>query len=134
MTPSASGAPHGNDLSGVSGAAFPFRIEDGRVRIASGEQKIRQNMILVLGTRLGERPMLPDFGTRLAGIVHEPNDDVLADIARTHAVETLLRFEPRIAVTGSTVERDADSGVVQLRLSYVHTTGRPGGQAVIPLG
>nr|BFE80526.1 hypothetical protein GCM10020093_031270 [Planobispora longispora] len=125
MTPSAPGAPRGNDLSGVSGAAFPFRIEDGRVRLASGEQKIHQNMTLVLGTRLGERPMLPDFGTRLAGLAHEPNDEVLADIARRHAVETLLRFEPRIAVTDSTVERDADTGIMRLRLSYVHTTGRP---------
>lgn len=122
-------------LDDVRGVAFPFRVDPatGRIETAQGEAKIRQNVRLILGTRLGERPLLRDFGTRLPGLVHDPNDDVLVDIAENHAREALLRWEPRILVTDSQVERDADEGLLQLRLRYVHTNEQVAGQAVVPL-
>lgn len=122
-------------LDDVRGVAFPFRVDPatGRIETARGEAKIRQNVRLILGTRLGERPLLRDFGTRLPGLVHDPNDDVLVDIAENHAREALLRWEPRILVTDSQVERDADEGLLQLRLRYVHTNEQVAGQAVVPL-
>ena len=47
------------------GPAVPFRIgADGRVAMTEGTDKVRQNLRVVLATRLGERPMLRDFGTR----------------------------------------------------------------------
>lgn len=119
----------------VRGVAFPFRIDPGtgRVQTATGDEKIRQNVRLVLGTRLGERPMLRDFGTRLPSLVHEPNDDVLVDLARNHTTEALLRWEPRVIVTSSEVERDPDHGILQLRLTYLYTNQQVAGQAVLPL-
>jgi phage baseplate assembly protein W len=119
----------------VRGLAFPFRIDraTGRVAVTGGEAKIRQNVRLILGTRIGERPMLRDFGTRLPSLVHDPNDEVTADIAKNHAREALMRWEPRILVADTTVERDADAGVLQLRLHYVHTNERVAGQAIVPL-
>ena len=87
----------------VRGLAFPFRIdpETGRIAMSGGDDKIRENVRLILGTRLGERPMLRNFGTRIRSLVHDPNDDVLADIAEKQAREALLRWEPRIVVTDS---------------------------------
>jgi Bacteriophage baseplate protein W len=119
----------------VRGIAFPFRVDPatGGIAFAEGDDKIRQNIRLILGTRLDERPMLRNFGTRLAGLVHDPNDEVLADIARNHAREALLRWEPRIMVTEAAVERDADEGLLRLRLDYVHLNEQVAGQAVVPL-
>ena len=119
----------------VRGAAFPFAVdpETGRIRMAGGDDKILQNVRLVLGTRLEERPMLRTFGTRLRSLVHDPNDDVLADIAEKQARESLLRWEPRIVVTDSRIERDPDDGLLQIRLSYVHMNEQVAGQAVVPL-
>jgi phage baseplate assembly protein W len=119
----------------VRGLAFPFRIDPvtGRTQTAAGDEKVRQNVRLILGTRLGERPMLRDFGTRFPGLVHNPNDEVLADIARNHAREALLRWEPRIFVTDSVVERDPEEGVLRLRLHYLHVNEQVTGQAVLPL-
>ena len=65
--------------------------------------------------------------------MHDPNDDVLADIAEKQAREALLRWEPRIVVTDSRIERDPDDGLLQIRLSYVHTNEQVAGQAVVPL-
>jgi phage baseplate assembly protein W len=124
-----------NGLDGVRGAAFPFRIgPGGGVAMSEGEQKVRENIRVVIGTRIGERPMLREFGTRVPGLVHEPNDDIVVEIITKQAVEALLQWEPRILVTGSTVERDPDVGMLQLRLDYVHSNEQMGGSAILPLG
>jgi hypothetical protein len=119
----------------VRGVAFPFRVdpETGGIAMAIGDDKIRENVRLILGTRLEERPMLRQFGTRLRSLVHDPNDDVLADLAEKQARESLLRWEPRIVVTDSQIERDPDDGLLQIRLSYVHMNEQVAGQAVVPL-
>ena len=119
----------------VRGLSFPFRIdqETGGIAMTSGDDKIRENVRLILGTRAEERPMLRQFGTRLRSLVHDPNDDVLADIAEKQARESLLRWEPRIVVTDSQIERDPDDGLLQIRLTYVHMNEQVAGQAVVPL-
>jgi hypothetical protein len=119
----------------VRGIAFPFRIdqETGGIAMTAGDDKIRENVRLILGTRVEERPMLRQFGTRLRSLVHDPNDDVLADLAEKQARESLLRWEPRIVVTDSQIERDPDDGLLQIRLTYVHMNEQVAGQAVVPL-
>jgi phage baseplate assembly protein W len=119
----------------VLGIAFPFRVdpETGRIATTAGDEKIRQNVRVILATRLDERPLLRQFGTRLRSLVHDPNDDVLADLAEKQAREALLRWEPRIVVTDSQIERDPDDGLLQIRLAYVHMNEQAAGQAVVPL-
>ena len=69
-------------LDDLRGFGFPFRIDPqtGGVAWASGDQKIRQNVMLIIGTRRGERPMLREFGSQLHTLAHSPNDQVLADV------------------------------------------------------
>jgi phage baseplate assembly protein W len=124
-----------NPLDDVRGAAFPFRIEPatGRVALTEGEAKIRDDVKLVIGTRLGERPMFRGFGTRIPGLVHDPNDEVVVELAAKQAVEALLQWEPRIVVTGSSVEPSDDPAVVQLRLDYVYANAQVAGTAVLPI-
>lgn len=121
-------------MEDTSGFAFPFRIDasSGGVARADGMDKIRQNIRIILGTRIGERPMLRDFGTNLHALVHEPNDSVLADIVRKQAQEALMQWERRILVTKATVEQR--NGELTLRLLYVHTTEPLSGELLVPLG
>lgn len=121
-------------IQDVRGPAFPFRIDPatGSVAWASGAEKIRQNVWLVLGTRLGERPMLRDFGARVHALLQEPLDAAFADLLASHAREALLQWERRILVAEATVERE-EEGAVRLRLSYVHTEEQAGGEIVVPL-
>src|SRR5437773_8398493 len=109
-------------INDIQVAAFPFRIDPatGGVAVASGTDKIRQNVRLVLGTRNGERPMLRDFGTRIASLVHDPNDDVLADLIQTQARQALMQWEPRVLITEMRVEQF--EGELRLLLTYVHTS------------
>jgi phage baseplate assembly protein W len=119
-------------IDDIRGMAFPFRIDpdSGAVAWAQGRDKIRQNVRLILGTRVGERPMLRDFGSRLPALVHDPNDDVLVELAQTQTRETLLQWEPRILVTGTSVQRN--EGEVRLSVNYVHTDEPVTGQLILP--
>ncbi|WP_326772962.1 GPW/gp25 family protein [Streptomyces sp. NBC_01445] len=117
----------------VRGAAFPFRIDPrtGGVAWSAGDVKIREDLKALLLTRLGERPMLRDFGTRVHGLVHEPDDDVTADLLRKQAHEAVVRWDRRIVVTRARVSR-AD-GQLHLELDYVRAEDSVGGRITVPL-
>jgi phage baseplate assembly protein W len=117
----------------INGFRFPFRIDPatGGVSQADGITKIRQNIRVLLGTRVGERPMDREYGTRLHSLVQDPNDDVLSELLVSKAQEAIIRYEPRVFVAGATVEQD--EGEVRMRLEYVRTTQPTAGQMVVPL-
>ncbi|WP_437594138.1 GPW/gp25 family protein [Sorangium sp. So ce1000] len=120
-------------IDDVKGAAFPFRIDPatGGVAWAFGADKIRQNVRLILGTRVGERPMLREFGSRLHGLVHEPNDSAIIDLLRNQAQQALLQWEPRILAIQTQVEQS--EGEVHMRILYTHTNEAAGGELTIPV-
>jgi len=117
----------------VKGVAFPFHIDPatGGVAQASGVDKIGQNVRIILGTRLGERPMLRDFGSNLHSLVHEPNDAALADIMKNQAQQALLQWEPRIVTIQAQV--DQSEGEVRMRITYAQTTAPVAGELTVPI-
>jgi phage baseplate assembly protein W len=117
----------------IRGFAFPFRIDpvSGGVAMLSGREKIKQNIRVVLSTRRGERPMLRQYGTQIPSLVHNPNDEVLADMVQTQARECLLQWEPRVLVMGSKVEQF--EGELRLRLSYIHTNEPSQEDMIVPI-
>ncbi len=120
-------------IDDISGFAFPFAIDPatGGVARASGGDKLKQNIKLILGTRAGERPMLRDFGTRIHSLVHNPNDDVISELLRTQAQNALLQYEPRVLVTQAAIVQN--EGEVSMRLSYSFTTEPLADTLTIPL-
>jgi phage baseplate assembly protein W len=116
----------------TTGLRFPFRIgPDGGLSTVSGAEKIRQNVLLILGTRQGERAMLRNFGTKIASLVHDPNDDVLGQMIRDQAREALLTWEPRILITNAQLQQN--EGTLQLTLTYVVVPESRAERMVIPL-
>ena len=83
---------------GVGWAFPPGLQQDGSVRQAVYEEDVRQAILIILGTNLGERVMRPDFGAGLRSFVFEPlNTTTLARI-ETRVREALIDWEPRIDV------------------------------------
>lgn len=82
-----------------TGWAFPIQIDDtGGIRMRAREDDIREAIGIVLGTRLGERVMRPEFGSGLADLVFDPNDANLAGRIEFFVRKALERWEPRIAL------------------------------------
>ncbi|WKZ19046.1 MAG: GPW/gp25 family protein [Candidatus Jettenia sp. CY-1] len=68
--------------------SFPFRIgKDGRTaRVSSLEEHVRDELIQLILTNLGERLFLPDFGGGVRRLVFENADETLG--AMTKAILT----------------------------------------------
>jgi phage baseplate assembly protein W len=115
------------------GPAFPFRIDarTGGIAWETGPDKIRDDLRVLIGTRLGERPMQRDFGTRVHSLVHELNDDVTADILRRQAHEAVVQWERRVVVTKARVERR--EAEIRLILQYIYSDRPLSGEMVVPL-
>jgi phage baseplate assembly protein W len=102
------------------GWAWPVTLaEGGNVDLAAADEKVRQSILLVLGTRRGERVMRPDFGAGLEDFAFEPITTTTAALIR-HRVETaLVQWEPRIDVDGVTVDvADRRTGRLNVTVRY----------------
>lgn len=81
-----------------TGIRFPEPFDDstGRAVTASGLDKINNSILHILGTPIGTRFFLPEFGSRLYELVFEPNDSIFSDLAVLYIKDALNKWEPRI--------------------------------------
>jgi phage baseplate assembly protein W len=101
------------------GWAFPFGFDAASGAVASSEfeENIRQCVTVILGTRPGERQMLPTFGCRIHELLFAPNNQTTAQVAAGHVREALGRWDPRIEVQDVNASSDP-SGAIRLEVVY----------------
>ncbi len=109
----------GNAFLGA-GVAFPFSLDEhGHMSMHRLEDQVRQSILLIMHTELGERVMRPDFGVGLTGLVFEPLNQSTLALAQHRVTEALVNFEPRIDVLNVGVTVDPhQQGVLQIELEY----------------
>lgn len=79
------------------GWAFPVAVDArGAIATAEYEQDIREAILIILGTDLGERVMRPDFGAGLRALVFEPINTITMALAKHRVEQALILWEPRI--------------------------------------
>lgn len=90
--------PMGTSFLGT-GWAFPVSLDvSGSVAVASAQDDVRQSILIILGTNLGERVMRPDFGSGIRAFVFEAISTTTLTLLRTRVEDALVRWEPRIRV------------------------------------
>ena len=99
--------------------AFPFDFDSaqGTVKFSAGVENIRQNILIILGTRVGERQMLPKFGCRIFDLLFAPNTPSTTSTAATYVREAITLWEPRVEVL-NVVASLANTGTIKVQLSY----------------
>lgn len=108
------------DLIGA-GWQFPLGFTpSGSFALAAGTNRLVQAMRLVLTTYPGERPMRPEFGSRLRDFVFRPTSlDTTTELA-AEVRRALTRWEPRVHVDDVDVRPDPDEpGLLHIDISYV---------------
>jgi uncharacterized protein len=104
-----------------AGWAFPLRCDpNGGIGLVRRERELEDAMRIILSTYPGERPMRPEFGSKVRDYVFaEINTSTLAMLA--HEVETsLLRWEPRIEVKKVRMQRDPNEpSTIFIDIEYV---------------
>lgn len=95
------------------GWAFPFQLDAARgtVALSEFEENIRQNITIILGTKPGERQMLPQFGCRIHELLFAPNTRATSAMVAHHVSEALRRWEKRIEVLSVNSEPGYDGSV-----------------------
>jgi phage baseplate assembly protein W len=103
-----------------SGIAFPMRVApSGGIALVSREREIEEAIRLILGTSPGERPMRPEFGSRISEHVFGPANAATAGQLAYEVRVALERWEPRIDLEDVEVSFDAaDSGILYLDIKY----------------
>ena len=101
------------------GLAFPFHFDaaGGGVALSEYEENIRQNITIIIGTRPGERQMLPEFGCRIHELLFSPSTASTAHQAARFVTDALARWEPRIEVM-EVNSRPDPSGAIRIELVY----------------
>jgi phage baseplate assembly protein W len=102
------------------GIGFPMRTSaTGGVAIVTREREIEEAIRLVLGTAPGERPMRPEFGSRIHEHVFGPANASTAGQLAYEVRASLERWEPRVDVDDVEITFDAvDSGVLYIDVHY----------------
>jgi uncharacterized protein len=92
-----------------AGWAFPLAVDArGGIALARRDQELEQAIRLILATYPGERPMRPEFGSRLRDYVfRSASIDTAAELAN-EVEKALLRWEPRVNVERVNVTVDPD--------------------------
>jgi phage baseplate assembly protein W len=110
------------------GFAYPLQINpQGGIKISKQEQKIKESILVVLGTQYGERLMRPDFGCNLKSLIFAPNNTATANLARHYVEEGLTKWEPRIILDEVIVENDNSQERLIIHVRYrIKSTNDPG--------
>jgi len=111
------------------GLSFPFEISStlgGRARtitgasVSDGVERIRQSLIQILYTRVGERTMRRGFGSDLDSFVFETLDRGLLDQIIYSARRSIELWEPRIDIRKFEITLiDQSSGLLQIDVAFV---------------
>ncbi|WP_017326243.1 GPW/gp25 family protein [Synechococcus sp. PCC 7336] len=81
------------------GFAYPLRLSvQGKLQLSASEQNLRESILLILRTNLGERKYRPNFGCRLGELLFAPMNTTTLRQARLFVRQALTHWEPRIAV------------------------------------
>jgi phage baseplate assembly protein W len=101
------------------GMAYPLAIGPrGGISQSREEQKVRESILMILGTEHGERVMRPAYGANLKSLAFAPNNGATAGLARHYVEEALTRWEPRILLTEVRVDNDNAHGRLLIHVSY----------------
>ena len=82
---------------------------------------LKSSVQMILGTRIGDRVMNPEFGSRLKDLVFEPNDSVLKGLIRHYVIDAIERWEKRVYVTDVAFDdspETVDANTIPVRISY----------------
>lgn len=118
----------------IRGFSLPFRIDPntGGVAQESGSEKLKENIIHILLTGVGERMMHRKYGGGIRQLIHDPNNDALKAIVQHQIAKAIAQWEPRILLQSVAVT--LQNGTLTAELSYILRQTREPQSLSVPIG
>lgn len=102
------------------GWAFPveFNQNSSQVLLAENEEDIRQSLIILLNTTIGERVLRPEYGCNMEDLLFEALNVTTATMITNRIKRAILFHEPRIKTDQVDLRPDYQEGRVEVLISY----------------
>ena len=102
-----------------AGWSFPLKTDlQGGISISAADRKVREAILIILRTELGERRYRPDFGCRLSELTFAPMNSKTLFLMQLYVQEALETWEPRIDLEEVVTEPDPILGRVNIIINY----------------
>lgn len=104
------------------GFHFPVRVDEvtGRFQMSTYEQDIQEAILIILRTRMGERPMRPRFGCRIYDYAFSTLNYTVISAMSSAVREALLTWEPRIDEIEVHINTQRlNEGIADIEIQYV---------------
>lgn len=102
-----------------AGFAFPLQVNvQGGIQLSAASPNIKESIMIILRTNLGERVYRPNFGSRLSELVFEPLNTQTLLLIRLYVEEALEMWEPRIILKEVRTDPDPVRGKVDIIIEY----------------
>ena len=104
-----------------TGWSFPpeFNKQLNEVEMSSEEKDIKESLIIILSTRVGERIMHPDFGCNLDELIFAPINLSLLTYVKDLIETAILYFEARIDLDTVNIQTNNEiEGELLIELNY----------------
>jgi len=101
------------------GVSFPLQVtRQGSLALSAEDLNIRESIVIILMTDLGERVYRPNFGCRLSELAFAPMNRETLTLMRIWVQEALEQWEPRIIVRQVLTIPRQEQGRVDLIIQY----------------
>lgn len=103
------------------GWAWPvsFQEEVAQVALAENEEDIRQSLIILLNTSIGERVLRPEYGANMEDLLFESLNVTTATLISNRIKRAILFHEPRIRVIQVDLRPDYQAGRIDVLVEYL---------------
>lgn len=106
-----------------TGWSFPFSfdLKSGSVQTSTGENDIRESLLILMNTIPGERVMHPEYGCGLHKLVFSSIGESEKTIIRDMIKNAVLYYEPRIDIESIDIDNESDmvNGTVWISVTYI---------------
>lgn len=102
------------------GIAFPFtdsEIGDYFKMTITTQEEVKSNIIFLLTTRVGERYMLPRYGTRLMEMIFDPNDAISAEDIKRDLQDAVDNYLPNVRIDKLEIINDSEEEPYKVTVS-----------------
>lgn len=107
-----------NEIAGGGLYAMDVFDSSRHTTHAEGVDKLNDSIYNILSTRVGERFMVPEFGSELYKCIFEPNTAIFRDLAEFYIRQALEKWEKRIQVLAVDVQVYEYDNTVPISIYY----------------
>ena len=102
------------------GWTFPvtFKYESCTVEMSENEKDIKESLVILLTTSLGERVMRPGYGANLEDLLFESINVTTATMIINRLKRAILFHEPRVKVQDIDMVPDRVNGRMEVTVEY----------------